>query len=114
MPEIDVFKWWEFKHQQPNAGFAFPGATNVMPDLANAMKYNPDLKIMLNGGYFDLATPYYEGWYEMHHLPIPPSLMSNIQYHYYQSGHMVYAHEESLKEIHDAVASFIKQTDNLK
>ena len=46
---------------------------------------------MLNGGYFDLATPFYEGWYEMHHLPIPQNLQDNIEYHYYQSGHMVYA-----------------------
>ena len=49
----------------------FPGATNTMPDLAAAMKYNPDLKVFLAGGYYDLATPFYEGWYEMHHLPIP-------------------------------------------
>ena len=112
-PEIDVFKWWSFKHQQPGAEFAFPGATNVMPDLASAMKYNPDLKILLNGGYFDLATPYYEGWYEMHHLPIPDKLQSNIEYRYYQSGHMVYAHEESLKELHDNVADFIRRTDNV-
>ncbi|HEX4301779.1 MAG TPA: hypothetical protein VHZ78_03240 [Rhizomicrobium sp.] len=114
MPEADVFKFWEFKHQQPGANFSFPGATNVMPDLANAMKYNPDLKVLVNGGYFDLATPYYEGWYEMHHLPIPLQLQSNIQYHYYASGHMVYAHEDSLKELHDTVAAFIRQTDNLK
>ena len=51
-----------------------PQATNVMPDLANAMKYNPNLKVLLNAGYFDLATPFYEGIYEMHHLPIPPEL----------------------------------------
>ncbi|HWA31177.1 MAG TPA: hypothetical protein VG867_08760 [Rhizomicrobium sp.] len=113
-PEIDVFKWWEFKHEQPGMPFAFPGATNVMPDLADAMKQNPNLKVMLNGGYYDLATPYYEGWYEMHHLPMPLSLQSNISYHYYQSGHMVYANEESLKELHDAVAGFIRSTDNLK
>jgi carboxypeptidase C (cathepsin A) len=50
----------------------------------------------------------------MHQLPIPQSLQNNIAYHYYQSGHMVYAHEESLKEMHDAVAAFIHQTDNLK
>ena len=43
-----------------------------MPDLAIAMKYNPDLKVLLNAGYFDLATPFYEGVYEMQHLPIPP------------------------------------------
>jgi carboxypeptidase C (cathepsin A) len=65
---------------------------------------------MVNGGYYDLATPYYEGWYEMHHLPIPASLAGNISYHYYNSGHMVYAHQQSLKEIHDAVAGFIQKT----
>jgi carboxypeptidase C (cathepsin A) len=113
-PEIDVFKWWEFKHTQPGAPFAFPGATNVMPDIADAMKYNPNLKILLNGGYYDLATPYYEGWYEMHQLPIPANLANNIQYRYYQSGHMVYAHEQSLKELHDNVAAFIRQTQNTK
>jgi carboxypeptidase C (cathepsin A) len=113
-PEIDVFKWWEFKHMQPGMPFAFPGATNVMPDIASAMKYNPNLKILLNGGYYDLATPYYEGWYEMHQLPIPENLASNIQYRYYQSGHMVYAHEQSLKELHDNVAAFIRETQNTK
>jgi carboxypeptidase C (cathepsin A) len=111
-PEIDVFKWWDFKHQQPNAGFAFPGATNVMPDIATAMKTNPQLRVMVNGGYFDLATPYYEGWYEMHHLPIPLNLQGNIEFHYYPSGHMVYAHEESLKALHDNVAAFIRNTQN--
>ena len=113
-PGIDVFKWWDFKHEQPGAGFAFPGATNVMPDLANAMKQNPNLKVMLNGGYYDLATPYYEGWYEMHQLPIPRKLQANISYHYYQSGHMVYAHQQSLKEMHDAVAAFIRANSNVK
>ena len=113
-PEVDVFKFWSFLHKQPGAGFAFPGATNVMPDLASAMKYNPGLKVMVNGGYYDLATPYYEGWYEDHHLPMPPELQKNIEYHYYRSGHMVYAHEESLKEIHDNVAAFVRATDNVK
>ncbi len=113
-PEINVFKYWSFKHQQPNMPFAFPGATNVMPDLAAAMKYNPDLKVLLMGGYFDLATPFYEGWYEMHHLPIPNKLQANIQYRYFQSGHMVYAHVPALAKMHDDVAAFIKATDNVK
>ncbi|MDE1937513.1 MAG: peptidase S10 [Alphaproteobacteria bacterium] len=113
-PEIELWQSWDFMHQPPGAHRPVPIATNVMPDLATAMKYNPDLKVMVNGGYFDLATPYYEGWYEMHHLPIPPSLQGNIQFHYYQSGHMVYANEASLKQLHDNVASFIKSTDNVK
>jgi carboxypeptidase C (cathepsin A) len=77
------------------------------------MKYDPDLKIMLNGGYFDLATPFYEGWYEMHHLQIPRSLDKNIQYHYYKSGHMIYVRVADLKKLHANVVAFIRQTDNL-
>jgi len=112
-PEIDVGKNWNNDHQPPGIPFPLPGILNVMPDLASAMKTNPGLKVMVNGGYYDLATPFYEGWYEMHHLAIPASLQANIEYHYYQSGHMVYAHEAALKEMHDNVAAFIQRTDNL-
>ena len=112
-PEIDVFKDWDFNHQQPGLPFPIRGATNVMPDLASAMKYNPNLKVLVAGGYFDLATPFYEGWYEMHHLPIPAKLQDNIEYHYYPSGHMVYAHQESLKQIHDDVAAFMRRNINI-
>ena len=94
--------------------FAFPGATNVMLDLATAMKYNPQLRVLLNAGYFDLATPFYEGVYEMQHLPMPADLQKNIEYQFYESGHMVYAHEASLKAIHDNVAAFILKSNDVK
>ncbi|HXJ88808.1 MAG TPA: peptidase S10 [Candidatus Binatia bacterium] len=113
-PEIEVFKWWSFQHRLPGMPFAFPGATNVMLDLATAMKYNPQLKILLNAGYFDLATPFFQGIYEMQHLPIPKDLQKNIEYEFYESGHMVYAHEASLKAIHDNVAAFILKSSNAK
>ena len=99
---------WNFKHN------GHDGAVNVMPDLAKAMKTNPGLKVFLNGGYYDLATPFYAADYEMQHMPIQPALMNNIRYAWYPSGHMVYAHEESLKLLHDNVAQFIAQTDNVK
>ena len=113
-PEIEVFRWWSFQHRLPSMGFAFPGATNVMLDLAIAMKYNPQLKVLLNAGYFDLATPFYQGVYEMQHLPVPAELQKNIDFQFYESGHMVYAHEASLKEIHDNVGSFIQKSSNAK
>jgi carboxypeptidase C (cathepsin A) len=113
-PRGEVGKYWSFDHRQPNASESFPGPLNVMPDLAVALKYNPQLRVLVTGGYFDLATPFYEGWYEMHHLPIPDNLQANISYSYYPSGHMVYANEASLKAIHDDVAAFIRKTSNLQ
>jgi carboxypeptidase C (cathepsin A) len=112
-PSAPLWKNWDFKHQPPGADRPLQQATNTMPDLATAMKYNPDLRILLTGGYFDLATPFYEGWYEMHQLRIPDRLQDHIEYHYYQSGHMVYAHQESLKALHDDTAAFIHSTNHL-
>jgi carboxypeptidase C (cathepsin A) len=115
-PSIPIFKTWDFQHRLP--GQSQEPATsrqgsNVMPDLANAMKINPNLKVQLNAGYFDLATPFYQGVYEMHHLPIPASLQANIEYQFYDSGHMVYAKDASLKRLHENVAEFIRRTGNL-
>jgi carboxypeptidase C (cathepsin A) len=110
LPESDaVNNAWEFKHKAPDA----PGdswGVNVMPDLATAMKFNPRLKVMLNGGYFDLATPYFAARYEMSHLTLPANLRQNIEFSWYQSGHMVYLHEDSLKQLHEKVAAFIAST----
>jgi carboxypeptidase C (cathepsin A) len=83
-----------------------------MPDLAAAMKLNPTLKVQLNTGYFDLATPYFEGEYELRHLPIPRALQGNIEVKKYQSGHMVYAHASALAELHANAADFIARTEN--
>ena len=105
---------WDLRHHAPNGPSATGqwSGTNVMPDLAYAMKSNPKMKVMLAGGYYDLATPFFEGMFEMHHLPIPDKLQGNISYHYYPSGHMVYVNEGVLKQFHADVAAFIRGTDS--
>ena len=116
-PSIPTYRTWNWQHQQPGQSQQPPTSSrqgaNVMPDLANAMKINPKLQVQLNAGYFDLATPFYQGVYEMHHLPIPANLQANIDYKFYDSGHMVYAKESSLRQLHDNVAGFISRTSNL-
>jgi carboxypeptidase C (cathepsin A) len=111
-PSIGTYRTWNFSHAQPGQTPPIPSGmpANVLPDLANAMKINPTLKVQLNAGYFDLATPFYQGVYEMHHLPIPAKLQSNIEYQFYDSGHMVYAKDTSLRALHDNVAGFIRRT----
>lgn len=106
-PSVPLFRTWDNAHQPPGARFTPRAMLNVMPDLASAMIYNPNLKVSLMGGYYDLATPYFQGWYEMQHLPIPDSLRGNIEYHFYPSGHMVYAQAASARALHDDVAGFI-------
>jgi carboxypeptidase C (cathepsin A) len=97
---------WDMKHR------GNPIDLNVAVDLAEAMKTNPRLKVMVNGGYYDLATPFFAAQYEEKHLPIPQSLAKNIEFDWYESGHMVYVNDASLKQLHDRVAAFITRTDN--
>lgn len=107
---------WDLRHQTPGGPPVGQGegGPNVMGDLAMSMKANPKMHIMLAGGYYDLATPYFEGKFEMHHLPIPQKLQSNISYKYYESGHMVYVNEGVLSKFHDDVAAFIRGTESGK
>jgi carboxypeptidase C (cathepsin A) len=111
-PIIDLDKVWDMLHKPPGSPTKVPGPVNVIPDLAVAMKQNPNLKVQLNGGYFDLATPYFAAVYELRQLPIQSALEGNIEMHFYTSGHMVYAHEPDLKALHANVAAFIEKNRN--
>jgi carboxypeptidase C (cathepsin A) len=103
---------WDLHHHPPDGPPANENtAANTMPDLAYTMKSNPKMRVMLTGGYFDLATPFFEGMYEMRHLPIPQSLQANISFRYYESGHMVYLNEGVLKQFHADVAKFVSETE---
>jgi carboxypeptidase C (cathepsin A) len=105
--EADVGRNWDFQHQPPGVPIKIPGPTNVMPDLAVTMQQDPNLKVQLNGGYYDLATPFFAALFELQQLPMQASLQKNIETHFYKSGHMVYAHEP-----HANVAAFIGRTKN--
>ena len=111
---IDIYGSWDYKHQPPGADKALIALPNVLPDLAVAMKQNPSMKVMVNGGYYDVSTPYFAGKFELRHLQVPANLRNNIEYRYYESGHMVYAHHPSLIAIHDNVADFIRKTSSAR
>jgi len=108
---FDGFRW-DMSRQGPGRWFGSAAGLNVSDDLAEAMKTNPRLKVMVNDGYYDLATPFFAAEYEEEHLPIPASLTKNIEYDWYESGHMAYVRDECRKQLHDRVAAFIKSADN--
>ncbi|HEX3763051.1 MAG TPA: hypothetical protein VHW23_30350 [Kofleriaceae bacterium] len=101
-----VFRHWSWKHQEGG----LPTTTNVIPDLATAMKFNPNLVVQLEAGYFDLATPFFQGVYEFQHMPLPPKQQGNLEMKFYPSGHMIYANEPSLRALHDNIASLVRRT----
>ena len=77
---------------------------NVAPDLAQAMTKNPHLKVLLAGGYYDFATPFFAAQYTLQHLNVAPAIARNISYAFFQSGHMVYVNTPSLAQFKSALS----------
>ena len=77
--------------------------------LAAAMSENPALKVMINVVYQDLATPYSAIRNSIDHLYMDPSLRENIEYNFYEGGHMMYTIEKSNQEWNLDVAEFIER-----
>ena len=90
-----VFPWkWEYK----SPGWK-PYTMNLLGTLNMIMTREPNLKVFLVEGYYDLVTPYFAADYCFSHLFLPPGLEKNISIHTYKSGHMPYLHEESCKTL---------------
>lgn len=103
---------WDLVHMDPVTRRPQDGFASVAVDLAQAMKRNPDLQILAQNGYYDLATPYFGTVYIMNHLAIPDELRSHIHMEFYDSGHMIYVHAPALQKLHDTTAAFIDATAN--
>ncbi|HEX7325372.1 MAG TPA: peptidase S10 [Rhodanobacteraceae bacterium] len=107
-PMTNAIAQWKYNIAPPGMHFSLPFTVNVMPYIADAMKLNPAMKVMLAGGYYDVGTPFYAAKYTFEHLAIPPKLQANISYHFFKSGHMVYLNPQAHKGLADATAAFIK------
>jgi carboxypeptidase C (cathepsin A) len=81
---------------------------NVAETLRKAISMNPYLKVFVGNGYYDLATPYFATEYTFNHLGLDPTLHDNISMAYYEAGHMMYVHLESLRQMKEDLARFIQ------
>ncbi|HEX5388067.1 MAG TPA: hypothetical protein VFW66_15305 [Gemmatimonadales bacterium] len=106
-----VFRDWDWKHRLPDG--QFQPMVNTGPDLAHALGYNPNLRVLVLNGLYDLATPPLATEYMMAHLGLAPSLQSHISMKYFEAGHMMYLNEGSLKQLKADEAAFIDATDRI-
>lgn len=97
---------WDWKHGGSDFGF-FPGSPSVVLDLVQAMVSNPRLKVEVEDGIYDLATPFMEAEYTVDHMGLPENIRKNIWHKYYEAGHMMYLRDEDLAKLKKNVANFI-------
>jgi len=80
---------------------------HVADKLAEAMRSNPAMRVHLACGYYDAATPYFAAEHDVAQLAIPAELAANIDFSYYESGHMMYMHEASRLAQAERLAAFV-------
>ena len=106
----DNFKW-DWAHEG-NKSWNANAAINTGIDMAEAMTRNPNLKVLILNGIYDIATVFYGVEYSINHLGLPKKLKDNIIMEYYEAGHMMYTHQPSAEKFRKDVVGFIKNTSN--
>jgi len=102
-----LYENWDNSHAQPDMDGAKVPFPNTAVDLAHTMIQNPKMRLLVQQGYFDLATPYGATDYFIDHLEIPRELRANISVKYYEAGHMMYVHPASMASFSADLADFI-------
>ena len=104
---------WDWQHQQPGSDLSEVAAANTVPDLARAITMNPGLQVLVQQGWYDLATPWLATRHNLAHLDITPEARGRIRVAHYDAGHMMYLHAPSMQKYRDDLARFIRDTDRL-
>jgi len=74
------------------------------------MQRNPHLQVLVNNGYYDLATPFFATEYTMDHLRLPADLRGHVHMAYYRAGHMMYVRTASLEKMKENFTRLIDET----
>jgi carboxypeptidase C (cathepsin A) len=72
------------------------------------MAQNPYLKVMVQSGYFDGATNYFDAKYTMWQLDPSGKMRSRLSFKGYESGHMMYLRRADLETSNQDVREFIQ------
>lgn len=83
---------------------------NTGENLRLAMAQNPYLNVMLQSGYFDGATNYFDAKYTMWQLDPSGQMKERLSFKGYESGHMMYLRREDLKQSNQDIREFIQQS----
>ena len=93
---------WSFKEFEGKPIF-------VADKLERVMRANPHLRVRIEYGYYDLATPYHAAENMVAHLRLPDAAFDRIEHEYFETGHMPYLHEPSRKREAASIAAFVER-----
>jgi len=81
---------------------------NMSTSLENALRENPNLRVLVMVGYGDFATPPSGMQYSVDHLfRIPDARRKSIEFAWYEAGHMFYLNQPDLEKMRLDLVKFI-------
>jgi carboxypeptidase C (cathepsin A) len=80
----------------------------VAESLRKAMMKNPSLRVLMTSGYYDMATPFFDGTYTIAHMGLPESERGRMRQTFYEAGHMMYIRAADHAKLHRDIADFFK------
>ncbi|MEM7110519.1 MAG: carboxypeptidase, partial [Bacteroidota bacterium] len=83
---------------------------DVRERLRVAMAQNPYLHVMVQSGYYDGATNYFQAKYTLAQIDPSGKMKDRMSFKGYRSGHMMYLRNEDLKSANDDLRKFILNT----
>lgn len=118
-PAINHYIKHELKFETANAYNMFGGVypwnrdgDNTGKQLRLAMAQNPNLEVLVQAGYFDGATTYFNAKYTMWHIDQSGNLKDRLHFKAYESGHMMYLRRADLETANEDIRTFIRSTKN--
>jgi carboxypeptidase C (cathepsin A) len=83
---------------------------NTRDNLRQAMAQNPYLNVLIQSGYYDGATTYFNAKYTMWQIDPSGRMKDRFEFKGYRSGHMMYLRREDLKQANEDLRQFISKT----
>ncbi|MGH8778131.1 S10 family serine carboxypeptidase-like protein [Paraburkholderia sp.] len=94
-----IINVWDFSH----AGQPLP---DTIPDLLGALTLNPQLKVLSENGFHDLATPFFTTEKQLARLQTVPGLNADLQVNFFPGGHMIYLDDVARPKMKADLARF--------
>lgn len=79
-------------------------------DLGQAMRQNPYLHLMVQSGYYDGGTDFFNAKYSMWHIDPNSKMQDRMSFKGYRSGHMMYLRAEDLATSNEDIRQFIQNS----
>jgi len=98
-----IYKNWNWR-LIPEGEQWEPSFVNVGRKLAETMRRNTEMKVMVASGYFDLMTPFFDAEYTFSRHGIE---REKIKMTYYEGGHMMYIHEPDFIKLSNDIREFL-------